>query len=87
VGKNGQKIDRDWSNCPSQKQMFEQVPASGQGDGLAISSESDSNTQVIPKEQALVLASYLLSLKRDDEMPVALKNPVSGAVEEEEEKK
>ncbi|MFK7911062.1 MAG: hypothetical protein AB8F34_10760 [Akkermansiaceae bacterium] len=79
LGDQGQKTDRGWSNCPSQKQMFEEVPTSGQGDGLAISSESNGDTQVIPKEQARVLASYLLSLKRDDEMPDSLKHPVRGA--------
>lgn len=79
VGDQGQKLDRDWSNCPSQRQMFEKVPTNGQGDSLAVSAESGDDTQVIAGEQARVLASYLMSLKRDDQMPDALKHPVESA--------
>lgn len=83
IGKDGNKIDRSWSNCPSQPQMFDEIPANGQGDSLAISDASNGNTQVVPAQQARVLASYLLSLKRDEAMPDALKHPVEEKEKEE----
>ncbi len=87
IGDQGQKRDVSWSNCPSQRQMFDEEPLSGQGDSLAISGQTTDSTEVIPNEQARVLASYLLSLKRDDTLPDALKHPVEGEEEKEEEEK
>jgi hypothetical protein len=75
-----------WSNCPSQQQMFDDAALSGQGDSLAISGQTTDSTEIIPNEQARVLASYLLSLKRDDIMPDALKHPVEGEEKVEESK-
>lgn len=83
IGEQGQKIDHSWSNCPSQPQMFEEASMDGQGDEFAIVGQTTGSTQVIPKEQARVLASYLLSLKRDDAMPEQL----DYSPEEEEAKK
>lgn len=85
-GNKGQKIDHSWSSCPSQRQMFDKMPMDGQGDSLAISAGGD-DMQLVPNEQARVLTSYLLSLKRDDALPVQIANPIEGEDEAEEEKK
>ena len=82
VGDQGQKSDRGWSSCPSQKGMFEKVAATGQHEGLIVASASCDGKQVVPKEQARLLAGYLLSMKRDDEMPKALQHPVRGGKKE-----
>lgn len=82
-GEKGQMIDRSWSNCPSQKQMFDELPNSGHGGDIVISDE-DNDQRVIPNEQALRLTSYLLSLKRDDALPETLAHPVEGAEQTEE---
>lgn len=74
VGNEGQKTDMSWSNCPSQKQMFDENTLNGQGDSLAISGQTTESTEVIPNEQALILTSYLLTLKRDDILPDMLTN-------------
>lgn len=72
LGKDGEILDMGWSNCPSQPQMFEEAPMNGQGDSLALASKTDDGQQIIPAEQARVLTSYLLSLKRDDTMPESM---------------
>ncbi len=71
-GAQGEKIDMTWSNCPSQPQMFDEKEPIGQGDSLALAGKTASGQQVVPGEQARVLASYLLSLKRDDALPTSM---------------
>ncbi len=71
-GKNGEEIDMSWSNCPAQRQMFEKKPLNGQGDSLALDAGNDPKHQIVPLEQARVLASYLMSLKRDDTLPESM---------------
>ncbi|MGJ8677561.1 MAG: cbb3-type cytochrome c oxidase subunit II [Akkermansiaceae bacterium] len=72
IGPGGEKLNMDWSNCPSQPQMFTEVKIQGQSSELAIHVDHAKGTQVVPKEQARVLANYLLSLKRDDAMPESM---------------
>ncbi len=72
IGDGGQKINVSWSNCPSQPQMFDKTPLNGQGSKLAIATDLEDETQIIPSEQAIVLTNYLLSLKRDDALPEKL---------------
>ncbi|MBT8037102.1 MAG: cbb3-type cytochrome c oxidase subunit II [Verrucomicrobiae bacterium] len=71
-GEQGEKIDMTWSNCPSQPQMFDAKDINGQGTHLALSQKTDTGQQIVPAEQARVLASYLISLKRDDAMPESM---------------
>lgn len=72
LGDQGEKTDMTWSNCPSQLQMFEEKEFVGQGEPLAVVSDTVAMTQVVPREQALVLTDYLLSLKRDSILPESL---------------
>lgn len=71
LGKSGEKLDMSWSNCPSQPQMFEEVQVSGQEGGFTMT-DSDNSQSIRPKQAARVLASYLLSFKRDGQLPPAL---------------
>lgn len=78
LGKEGQKLNRNWSNCPSQPQMFDEVPLNGQGGSLALTFGGSKTTEIVPNEQARLLAGYLLSLKRDDTLPKQIAHPVKG---------
>lgn len=66
------RIAYDGSVCPSNKSMFEVQPLYGQGYENALTGEG--NTQVVAKDKALALASYLTNLKRDSEVPYAVNN-------------
>ena len=48
--------------------MFKEQPITGQGDSLALSQTEDGD-EIVPKEDARVLISYLMSLRRDDTVP------------------
>ena len=71
-GEQGERLDMTWSNCPSQPQMFDEIPMNGQGDSMALTKKTKKGLQIVPAEQARVLASYLISLKRDDQMPESM---------------
>ena len=73
LGKGGEKLDMSWSNCPSQRQMFKTVPMNGQGDRLALKA-TKGGKQIVPKEDARVLVNYLMSMRRDDAVPVSMDN-------------
>ena len=73
-GEQGEKIDMTWSNCPAQLQMFEKKDLNGQGDSLALDVDTKAMTQVVPGEDARVLASYLISLKRDSAVSESMDN-------------
>lgn len=79
IGAGGQKLNMDWSNCPSQPQMFEELELNGQGSKLAIKTDLKEETQTVPSQQAYILTNYLLSLKRDDAMPESLDYSPKGA--------
>lgn len=81
LGSKGEKLDMSWSNCPSQRQMFETVDAVGQKGGFSLSAKAEDGQAILPKQDARVLASYLLSFKRDDALPASLDH----APQEEEE--
>ena len=70
IGANGEKLEMNWSNCPSQKYMFEPASSNGQA-GAFVILRNDSDA-FVPKEEARVLASYLLTLKRDDALPASI---------------
>ncbi|MCP5537047.1 MAG: cbb3-type cytochrome c oxidase subunit II [Akkermansiaceae bacterium] len=72
LGEQGEKIDMTWSNCPAQLQMFAKKDLNGQGDSLALEVDPATMSQVVPCEEARVLASYLLSLRRDSKLPASM---------------
>lgn len=62
------------SICPSNLHMFDVKENFGQGspDALPVAKGSNTNEQVIPNEKARTLASYLLNLKRDGDVPYSI---------------
>lgn len=72
IGSNDEKLEMGWSNCPSQRQMFEALPSNGQDGVFVLSARSCDGKAIHPQEEARVLTSYLLSLKRDDKLPNSL---------------
>ncbi|BDS07822.1 hypothetical protein NT6N_28620 [Oceaniferula spumae] len=83
IGKGGEKLNMSWSNCPSQRYMFDKTPVSGQGDSLALRKKTKRGEQFVPKEEARVLVSYLMSLRRDDAVPLSMDNRPPEVKEEE----
>ena len=61
-----------WSICPSQEQMFIEKPLYGQLPFDAVSYNRSDSSFAEPNEDARALASYLLSFKRDDEVPQSI---------------
>ncbi len=70
---DGKPSDLSWSNCPAQPQMFEEVNAQAQRGGFTVLGKNGKAYQ--PAEKARVLTSYLLSLKRNEEIPPVLSHP------------
>ena len=60
------------SICPSYKGFFKNVPVYGQGAVDALPIVSKDGNQVIPGERAQTLASYLIGLKRDGDVPYSM---------------
>lgn len=86
-GKSGETIEMGWSNCPSQRQMFEKTRPIGQEGSFVVKTKTKKKghhskgkknkgktctIEVRAKQEARVLASYLLSFKRDDKLPAAI---------------
>ena len=63
---------RDSSNCPSHKFLFARRPITGQPAADALPVETCENTEIVPKQEARALVSYLLSLKKDQKVPSQL---------------
>ncbi|SHK03518.1 hypothetical protein SAMN02745181_3088 [Rubritalea squalenifaciens DSM 18772] len=64
---------RDWSNCPSNRQFFTEKKVYGQGSANAIPVEGEEEgVEIIADDEAIALADYLLSLKRDGEVPYSI---------------
>ncbi len=66
------KIKTYWSTCPSQRHLFETKPAYGQGSPEAVPGLEGDSLEVLPTDQVRALASYLLSLKKDDPVPYSI---------------
>lgn len=72
------EIGNHWSTCPSQPQLFSKVADYSQTDKAieyVCCEDKDGNPitkKVIPGKSARALASYLLSLKKDDQVPSAI---------------
>lgn len=67
------KLTTSWSVCPSSTQLFRTCDVQGQGSLEALSVDSiKDGEQLIPKESARALVSYLLSLKKDNKVPASI---------------
>jgi len=67
----GKPTDMSWSKCPAQTQMFDAVNPQAQRGGVVVTRDDGGAYQ--PSQDARVLASYLLSLKRNEPLPPALR--------------
>ena len=73
-------IGNHWSTCPSQPQLFRKADQYGQSDEFLKvlvkeadnAGEADEYKVVKPAQSAKALASYLLSLKKDNQVPSAM---------------
>lgn len=63
-----------WSTCPTNKHLFNKVNKYGPGTRLAVpvQNKDDEGSMIVPTGEAIQLASYLLSLKSDDEVPFSM---------------
>jgi cytochrome c oxidase cbb3-type subunit II len=69
--------DRQWSNCPSSKHLFEtkeKESAQGRGDALKLPANlmPGDNEQIIPTDEAKDLVEYLLGLRRASHVPSSI---------------
>jgi cytochrome c oxidase cbb3-type subunit 2 len=69
--------DRDWSNSPSFKHLFEKVrreSPEGRADALKLPDNlaAMEGYEIVPTEEAKALVDYILGLKRDQYMPYAI---------------
>lgn len=62
-------IGNHWSTCPSQPQLFRKPTEFAQSEEVYTNA---SGEEFIPGKNARALASYLLSLKKDDQVPDAI---------------
>ncbi len=67
-----------WTTCPSQPQIFRKATPYGQSDELITIETKDGEVKTyVPGKSARALASYLLSLKKDNQVPASMShNPV-----------
>lgn len=62
-------VNTYWSTCPSLRYLFKSVPVRGQGSAEAIPGVGRDGKEVVPTDEARALASYLLSMQKDDTVP------------------
>ncbi len=62
----------DSSGCPSGPQFFELREKVGQGRAEALSVAAPEGLEFVPNADARALASYLISLKKDDTVPYSM---------------
>lgn len=66
----------DWSSCPPQRHLFKKRPITGQGSRLALVLSGDhapaEGFEIVPTTEALDLADYLMSLRRNSPLPVSI---------------
>lgn len=65
--------ERHASKCPSFRFLFETQEVQGNRSLDALSVVKDATKQVVPNDDAKALVDYLLSLKKDDTPPAALR--------------
>ena len=61
-----------WSTCPPHPFLFEERKVYGQRSDDAVPTETEEGTEIVPGSQAKALASYLLSLQRDNAVPASM---------------
>lgn len=66
------QVNTYWSTCPSQRHLFRAKKSYGQGNPDAVPGFGGPGEEVVPTDEARALASYLLSLQKDDEVPYAI---------------
>jgi cytochrome c oxidase cbb3-type subunit 2 len=66
------KVKAYWSTCPSQLHLFTTRNLYGQGSPDAVPGLGGEGEEVLPTDKALALASYLLSMKKDDAVPYSI---------------
>lgn len=63
----------DWTNCPSQPQLFKKASAHSQSSDIVTIEKKNGKTKAYtPGSDARALASYLLSLKKDNKVPESI---------------
>lgn len=66
------KIRTYWSTCPSMRHLFKKEKVYGQGSPDAVPGVGEDGYQILPTSEARALVSYVLSLKKDDDVPYAI---------------
>lgn len=61
-----------WSACPSGPQFFDVKKRYGQGQSSGLAVDAPEGYEVLPNDDVRALASYLISLKKDDTVPYSL---------------
>jgi cbb3-type cytochrome oxidase cytochrome c subunit len=61
-----------WSACPSNPQLFVERPKRGQGSADALPVDAGESVEIVATAEARALASYLISLQKDDKVPFSL---------------
>ncbi len=73
------QAEHDWSNCPPQRHLFTKKKRQGQGSDFAVQVTGPhapaADEEILPKDDALALADYILALKRNAVPPIALGGP------------
>lgn len=66
-------IGRHWSTCPSQPQLFKKASEHAKSNNV-VTRENKKGEAVsyVPNKNAKALASYLLSLKKDNQVPASM---------------
>ena len=66
-------IGNHWSTCPSQPQLFDKADSFGQNsEFITIEKKNGSTKTYVPNGNARALAGYLLSLKKDNQVPASM---------------
>lgn len=60
---------KDWSNCPSNRHLFETKPAAGQGSIRALPIRTKAGRQIVPSSKAKALMNFLINSKHDQLLP------------------
>ncbi len=60
------------SVCAPQKHLFKVSKPTGEGDNDALANLTEDGEEIVPKAEARALASYLLSMKKNDLLPYSL---------------
>ena len=66
-------IGNHWSTCPSLPQLFKKASAYSQNqDAVSVTDKDGETLTLLPGKEARALANYLLSLKKDNQVPASM---------------